>query len=266
MSGEKWTQDEVEAIVADYFEMLSAELSGTHYSKTSHRRALKLRLTHRSDGSIEYKHCNNISAALCDLGFPSIEGYKPRFNYQRLVAEVVATRLQQTGHLRRLAIVHAKKPALEVNVANVLDALRLPPERQKSNAPAPGTLVIDEIGTVDHESSNESLAVRGIEFVLNFERARLERHGRQRLAQQVRLSNRDPHPGFDILSFNPDGSNRFISVKTTNSGPYSPFIVTQTEVLRANLEGDRYYLYRAYSFRQDPKLYCLRAPLEAVSA
>ena len=34
-----WTRLEVEAVVEDYLAMLSAELSGTPYNKSAHRRA-----------------------------------------------------------------------------------------------------------------------------------------------------------------------------------------------------------------------------------
>ena len=66
-----WTRLEVEAIVADYLKMLSLELAGQSFSKTAHRRALQQKLNGRSDGSIEFKHCN-ISAVMIDLGFPNI--------------------------------------------------------------------------------------------------------------------------------------------------------------------------------------------------
>lgn len=79
-----WKREEVDAIVADYFEMLGAELSGVPYNKTAHRRRLVDLLAGRSEASIEFKH-GNISAVLIDLGFPYITGYKPRFNYQALL-------------------------------------------------------------------------------------------------------------------------------------------------------------------------------------
>ena len=83
-----WSPEEVEAIVADYLHMLMLELSGQTYSKTDHRRQLQTKLNSRSDGSIEFKH-GNISAAMIDLGFPYIRGYKPRSNYQHQLTAVV---------------------------------------------------------------------------------------------------------------------------------------------------------------------------------
>jgi hypothetical protein len=80
--GQPWTAYEVELLVADYFEMLRAELAGEPYSKAEHNRALRPKLNDRSKPSIEYKH-RNISAVLIGLGQPYIDGYKPARNIQR---------------------------------------------------------------------------------------------------------------------------------------------------------------------------------------
>jgi hypothetical protein len=82
-----WSREEVEAIVADYLQMLTMELAGQNFNKTEHRRRLQTKLNGRSDGSIEFKH-GNISAAMIDFGFPYIRGYKPRANYQALIGIV----------------------------------------------------------------------------------------------------------------------------------------------------------------------------------
>lgn len=73
MAGRDWTRDEVEAIVADYFAMLEAELEGESYSKVEHNRRLQ-GVTGRTKGSIEFKH-QNISAVLVSFRQPFIAGY-----------------------------------------------------------------------------------------------------------------------------------------------------------------------------------------------
>src|SRR5690554_8096402 len=83
-----WSGIEVELIVADYFSMLSKELSGKQYKKSEHRRSLLALLKDRSEGSIEFKH-QNISAVLIKLGQPYIKGYLPRYNYQRMLEDKV---------------------------------------------------------------------------------------------------------------------------------------------------------------------------------
>lgn len=87
-TGQPWSRAEVESIVDDYFDMLGMELSGRRYAKSQHRAALVERLPGRSEGSIEFKHCN-ISAVLSESGRPIIDGYKPRTNIQELLRIVV---------------------------------------------------------------------------------------------------------------------------------------------------------------------------------
>ncbi len=54
-----WTREEVEATVADYFDMLGAELSGRSYNKAEHNRALLAQLRpERTRGAVERKHQN----------------------------------------------------------------------------------------------------------------------------------------------------------------------------------------------------------------
>ena len=127
MSGSDWSRAEVEAIVEDYFEMLSRELSGAAYSKTVHRRALLPRLNGRSAASVEFKHAN-ISAALIDLRFPPIAGYKPRSNYQTLLAEVVVARLGASSALLDIAAADADRPMAVPEVDDILSVLSEKPE------------------------------------------------------------------------------------------------------------------------------------------
>jgi hypothetical protein len=85
--GTHWQDDELDAIVADYFDMLEADLSGRPYVKLKHSQALmaKIGRTHRS---IEFKH-QNISAVLDELGMPWIPGYIPKRNYQNAIFDAI---------------------------------------------------------------------------------------------------------------------------------------------------------------------------------
>jgi hypothetical protein len=85
--GTIWQDDEVDAIVADYFDMLAADLSGRPYVKSKHSRALMAQIgrTHRS---VEFKH-QNVSAVLDELGLPWIPGYKPKRNHQNAIFDAI---------------------------------------------------------------------------------------------------------------------------------------------------------------------------------
>ena len=85
--GTVWRDDELDAIIADYFAMLDAEVSGRPYVKAHHSAALMERIgrTHRS---VEFKH-QNISAVLDELGMPWIPGYIPKRNYQNAIFDAI---------------------------------------------------------------------------------------------------------------------------------------------------------------------------------
>src|SRR5687768_8049548 len=106
-----WSRLEVEAVVADYFQMLSLELAGQNYNKTAHRNALLSKLVNRSPGSVELKH-QNISAVLLEVGAPWIEGYKPMGNYQQLLFEVIEERLRSDDEFDAVATSAVERPAV----------------------------------------------------------------------------------------------------------------------------------------------------------
>jgi hypothetical protein len=261
MSGTDWNRAEVEAIVADYFSMLTSELAGTPYNKAAHRRALKPFLADCSDQSVEYKHAN-ISAALLDAGFPYITGYKPRSNYQTLLAEVVAERLECEPELMEMAASDADRPMAVPEVDNILAALterpKSPAEPNQASGPAPSIIRLTT-NYIEREARNRSLGSAGEVFVINYERARLIRAGRESLATKIEHTSkvRGDYEGYDVLSFEESGAERLIEVKTTKYGSETPFFVTRNEVSTSEKHALRYQLYRLFEFREAPRLYTL---------
>ena len=79
-TGTDWTDQEIDLVVADYFDMLHLDLLREPYNKAQRNRAIQ-ELTGRSHGSVEFKH-QNISAVLQSIGRTWISGYKPRANFQ----------------------------------------------------------------------------------------------------------------------------------------------------------------------------------------
>lgn len=257
-----WTLDEVEAIVADYFDMLAHELADTSFNKTRHRQELSRVLLGRSDASIEFKHAN-ISAALVDLGFQYIDGYKPRFNYQELLADVVERRLRSDDALRELARASAERPTVVPEVDDMLGVLTDAPGR------AEGEPLVRDFGRsrrgvlgVDYlelETRNRSLGEAGELFVIEFERARLARLGRSDLADAVEHTSkvRGDAEGFDIRSFEEDGRDRLVEVKTTKYGQLTPFFVTRNEVETSERHVASYHVYRLFGFQRKPRMFHL---------
>jgi hypothetical protein len=269
-----WSREEVELIVTDYFSMLAAELSGESFSKTEHRRNLRRLLQARSEGSIEFKH-QNISAVLIDLGFPYVTGYLPRFNYQDLLYEIVAERLAGQAQLWTLAEQDAHRPAAVPTVDDILLAMtdpparRVPPTLRDSTArrylPARARATVNYL---ELEARNRSLGSAGEEFVVRFEQARLLRGGHDRLAARIdRVSvTRGDGAGFDVLSYDESGAERWIEVKTTKYGRETPFFLSRNEVEVSRESGERYHLYRVFEFRVAPRLFSLPGSLSSTCA
>jgi hypothetical protein len=248
--------------------MLDKELRGQDYNKTEHRRHLVSMLNARSDGAIERKH-QNISAILIELGFPYIAGYKPLGNYQQLLHDVVSHRLQEDRNLTDFVRNQVDQPAKIPGTDNILSALVKPP----SMIPLKDHDVVTRVRetspqfSVDYlakEARNRSLGNAGEKFVLFYEKARLMRAAKEKLAAKVEhvAVTQGDGAGFDILSFETTGQERFIEVKTTAYGPLTPFFVTKKEVDVSLLTSPRYYLYRAFDFRRQAKLFTKQGPLD----
>lgn len=56
--------------------------------------------------------------------------------------------------------------------------------------------------------------------------------------------------GYDILSFDEDGREKYIEVKTTTGGVDRPFFVTANELERSRRDEDKFVLYRLYNFNE----------------
>ena len=131
-----WTAEQNDAIVADYFAMLAADVAGQPYSKADHNRLLQPRIL-RGRGSIEWKH-QNISAVLKGLGEDWLPGYKPRFNFQTSLVDAVARWLGR--HPNWLARATLRGPAATPLVGREDGSLWIGPPPTQSNAPPPDEL------------------------------------------------------------------------------------------------------------------------------
>lgn len=263
-----WSPEEVAATVADYLVMLGYELRGESYNKKEHNRRLQAVLRGRSPGAIEFKHAN-ISAVLIELGYPYIDGYKPRGNYQELLRDEVAERLAGDQRVAVAAQQIVEAPAPTVPSLRSLSEIMVAPPRRE--APAPRTyerkqssrIPLRGINYLEREARNASLGLAGEKWVLEVEHRRLWEAGKRKLADDVDhvSATRGDGLGYDIASFETDGRERFIEVKTTSFGSMTPFFASRGEVAVSEELADKYHLYRVYKFRELPKLFVLGGPL-----
>jgi hypothetical protein len=268
-SGKDWSENEVRLIVADYFDMLEAELLGKSYKKSEHRKALTPKLQSRSEGSIEFKH-QNVSGVLVELGLPYIEGYKPRSNYQSiLLTEVESFLDQRPSFLQQMASAPILNPTQPRPVAqpNLEEVIEDPPEKIFAPTATAKPWLSRKARKVDfaeRDAANRQLGKLGEQFVFDLERYRLNLAGRDDLAQKVVWASQDIGDGlgFDIISFDEaDESERMLEVKATGLGKFFPFYVSSNEVRCSEDIPQQYHLFRVFDFGRSPRLYILHGSL-----
>ena len=241
--------------------MWACEQRGELFNKAAHNRALRQYLDDRSRGAVERKH-QNVSAVLIELGFPCIDGYKPLRNVQGMLREIVREYVPKFEALVARAV---EEPQPPVRVVDLLGILVDPPEstareirQPRPEYAAPGRAA----GTVDYlrrEARNRSLGDAGEALIIKYERLRLERAGKDHLARNIEQVSKTvgDHAGYDIRSYHTDGRDRFIEVKTTRYGRYTPFYISDGEVRFSKAHADSYHLYRVFGFRKSPRLFTL---------
>lgn len=257
--GTNWQDDELDAIVTDYFAMLKADLAGRPYVKSRHSAALMEQIgrTHRS---VEFKH-QNISAVLDELGMPWIPGYKPKRNYQNAIFDAIDRYLTQHPEIINLS---ASPP---VPPSRATDVFVDPPVRRAVKQQVPERLrrLVKKFDPVERDFVNRSLGKAGEEFVLALERRELE-SARPDLARKVRwvAAEDGDGAGYDVLSFTRQGRERLIEVKTTNGSARTPFFLSRNECDFAAERPKDWCIYRVHLFAKEPRIFTIVPPLETV--
>ncbi len=244
--------------------MLAADLAGLPYNKAQHNRALRSTLG-RSHASLEFKH-QNVSAVLQGLGEDWIRGYRPAVNYQASLKDAVARWLTANpdwlGAVDRGGV---SKPNPGVRDGA---ALWIGPPPTHSNAPPPMELdrmmaVARKFDVAGRDARNRALGLAGEQRILAHERASLICADRPDLADRLRwVAHLDGDgAGYDIHSFERDGSDRLIEVKTTRGWERTPFYISRRELDVSEVRRESWRLVRLWNFSREPRAFELHPPL-----
>ncbi|MHB8837511.1 MAG: protein NO VEIN domain-containing protein [Gemmatimonadaceae bacterium] len=251
--------------------MLALELEGRRYNKAEHNRLLQRRLPARRRQAIEFKHAN-VSAVLIELGLRYVDGYKPRANIQEMLREVVSARVLTQPKLAERMVEAADRmaspavagsPALKLVAVPKFEAPRARVLEHRVRLPASRPA-----DYVRREAANRSLGLAGERAVLAFEHHRLWTAGRRKLADLVEhvAHTQGDGLGYDIHSFEENGADRLIEVKTTRGGEFMPFFVTRNEYDTSTQHDALYHLYRVFDFDRERRLFTLRGALQGTCA
>lgn len=258
--GNSWSMQEIAATVSDYMAMLQQELAGQRYNKAEHRRALLSKLSARTPAAVEKKH-QNISAVLKSLNRMWIAGYKPLANVQEALREEVETWLLHHPEFDRQLDAEVARPAVAPAYFDFGTFLVEPPTPDNSlqEPVAPYQLRRPQLHRdyVAQEAANRSLGLAGEQLVVAFERQRLIAQGCQHLADRVEhvSQSKGDGLGYDIHSFEANGRDRLIEVKTTAFAKETPFYASKNEVAFSEDHADLFVLTRVYRFRHAPQAF-----------
>lgn len=254
---EDWTREEVEIIVTEYFEMLQKEQAGMAYSKTETRQRILPLLKNRSNGSVEFKN-RNISAVLARMGQPYVRGYLPAYNYQRVLLEdVVFAHLRQRPEIedafKRFAEVAPTPPEL---VFETMEE-KMPDKKMVLKEPELIYRSPVRVNYIELEQANRVIGTTGENIALAYEKWRLIQAGKESLADKIEWVSQTQGDGlgFDILSRNTNGTDRYIEVKSTKLTKEAPFYFSALEHDFSRRNSSNFFLYRVFNLKAEPKLF-----------
>lgn len=260
VTGTDWSEAEIDLVTAVYFGMLRQELIGAPFVKAHHNLELQ-KSTGRSHGSIEFKF-QNISAVLRRIGEPWIIGYKPMINFQKALLDGVERFLvSQNDSLFGVSQVArnemAEPDALLIEQPPVL-------AQQKTRDPVELERLVRKFDPAARDERNRSLGKKGELIVLEAEKTRLRSENRADLASEVLWVAEElgDGAGYDILSFDRHGKERFVEVKTTGGYQLTQFFISENERSLSVERPDSFRLVRVYDALRTPRAFEIAPPLE----
>lgn len=252
-----WADWQNDLIVAEYFELDRIQRAGGQVVKTQLYERLGARVE-RGPGSIENKF-QNISAVLDSLDMKYARGLKPRPNIQQSLADAVERYLDANPLL-----VFEEPAGPLVDLDQVLEVPPPPSGATRKRIEATVERIARKYNYAERDARNRKLGTLGEKLVLEREKRKLQRAGKERLAGEVRhVSEIDGDGvGYDIRSFEPSGEERLIEVKTTNGPATTDFFLSRVEQEVSVERADVWRLHRVHLFSASPRIFVLQAPLQ----
>jgi hypothetical protein len=135
-------------------------------------------------------------------------------------------------------------------VTHALTVAGVPAGRARGTANAGKAARARRPDYIANQAANQKLGLLGELLVIRMEQERLNIACLPELAAKVRHVSvlENDTAGYDVLSFDDDGSRRFIEVKTTRGSADADFFLSANELAFAALHTDNYHLYRLYDY------------------
>lgn len=259
-AGQNWTQDEIDLVVADYFDMRAKFLHGENFIKARHYERI-IEITGRTKPSVERKYMN-ISATLERLCLPWLKGYAPLRNFQNALLQSVEQFVASEWNDEIIPVGKGNEfhDEMELFVESA-------PERNEPVVSDNPELerIARKFDPALRDERNRRIGYAGEKKVMTAEISRLKQVGRPDLAKKVQWVSQElgDGAGYDIKSYTADGDERFLEVKTTVGHKRTPFFLSRNEKEFSDEASDRFRIYRLYNWGQQPRAFLIEPPLES---
>lgn len=129
-------------------------------------------------------------------------------------------------------------------------------KKSKKNKQPKNSQNVTRKGSAANAALKKEIGLAGEYHVYDYEVAYLKRNGRNDLAKLVvkQFEDESSFPGYDIKSFNLDGEEFFIEVKSSTSLKKNNFEITSNEINAAKRHRDKYFIYRVVNALMDPRI------------
>ncbi|MDP1555893.1 MAG: DUF3883 domain-containing protein [Hyphomonas sp.] len=258
--GSVWSDLAVELVVAGYFDLWTQNLQGQNPVKLHKYREIS-EATGRNVKSVERKF-QNISAVLERIGLAWLPGLAPLRNYQRALIAAVEAKVDGFWNFDL-----PDKPAkFGVSDVVVLFPEQTPQIEQPIVSESPELeRLARKFDPALRDLRNRKTGLLGEELVYHSEIARLNQTGRPDLAKKVKWVSQEEGDGagYDIRSFESDGTERFYEVKTTIGHRRTPFYMSRNDRDFAEEAPDNFRIFRLYEVGRSPRSFLIAPPLES---
>jgi hypothetical protein len=200
----------------------------------------------------------NVSAVMMKLRFPYIAGYKPHDHYQRIPLEqAVVNEISKNNRFIQLVNSWVTDPIVRKRKFDWGKVLTERPELKPLENPVVSYHPLKDRDYLAEEQQNRKIGDAGEQFVLEYEKWMLRKSGLAKLSNMVVWASKEVGDGlgYDILSKFGSGEDKFIEVKATTQGKYTPFYFTENELNFSSKNSERYSIYRVFNLFNKPSLY-----------
>ncbi|MFA5037267.1 MAG: DUF3883 domain-containing protein [Candidatus Izemoplasmatales bacterium] len=115
----------------------------------------------------------------------------------------------------------------------------------------------NKINFIKKAERDIEVGVRAEMLVVLHEKSYLSNNGRADLVDLVKWVSKEADGyGYDVLSFDLRGEEKYIEVKSTSLGSNNPFDISENEVETSKRLGDKYWIYRVYHIEDNIPRFC----------